>query len=363
MKNQELGRPHLTVSVYMWYNFQALERGNYMSGAQPSDFHKLRDFFDRRKVVFILALVISSLVVTGFVWSQKSVSIVADGNNSTVHTLYNNPIKILAQAGIYLGPKDEFRMSTETIINGTKIEVRRAVPVTIVFQDKTEVITTAKITVGELAESLGYSAESSKTIPAQSTELAPMMQVTIIALSEKLVTQTLPIPAPVIRQPDAAMEINEEETTNSGKDGVKEVTEKVHFENGQQVSSEVVSEKTVEPPIPQIIKVGTRDTIQTSRGARRFRNVRVMEASAYTPDNGSGSGITASGIPARRGVIAVDPRVIPLGTRVFIPGYGMALAADTGGDIIGDRIDVCVESTAEAWSYGRRAVKVYEIAD
>ena len=62
---------------------------------------------------------------------------------------------------------------------------------------------------------------------------------------------------------------------------------------------------------------------------------------------------------AQRGVVAVDPSVIPLGTRLYIPGYGMAVAADTGGAIVGDRIDLCMESYGEAMDFGRRTIKVY----
>jgi 3D (Asp-Asp-Asp) domain-containing protein len=61
--------------------------------------------------------------------------------------------------------------------------------------------------------------------------------------------------------------------------------------------------------------------------------------------------------------VAVDPDVIPLGTRLYIPGYGLALAADTGGDIVGNRIDLCMEAHSDAWSFGRRMVKVYILAD
>ena len=84
-----------------------------------------------------------------------------------------------------------------------------------------------------------------------------------------------------------------------------------------------------------------------------------MEATAYLPTDGSVHGITATGIPARHGIVAVDPDVIPLGTRVYIPGYGMALAADVGGAIVGDKIDLCMEDYSEAMRFGRRAVKVY----
>ena len=86
---------------------------------------------------------------------------------------------------------------------------------------------------------------------------------------------------------------------------------------------------------------------------------RSMEATAYLPTDGNGSGLTAMGIMAARGVVAVDPQVIPLGSRVYIPGYGIAIAADTGGAIVGDRIDLCMESYGEAMDFGRRNVEVY----
>ncbi len=73
----------------------------------------------------------------------------------------------------------------------------------------------------------------------------------------------------------------------------------------------------------------------------------------------NGNGITATGLRARKGIVAVDPRVIPLGTRVFIPGYGEALAADTGGWIKGNRIDLCFETLEEAFRFGRRKIRVY----
>ncbi len=95
----------------------------------------------------------------------------------------------------------------------------------------------------------------------------------------------------------------------------------------------------------------------------RFKNRMIMEASAYTPFDDGQSGITASGIPAKRGIVAVDPRVVPLGTRVYVPGYGVAIAADTGGAIKGSKIDLCIEDYNEAIRFGRRKVEVYILAD
>ncbi|MBN2073081.1 MAG: hypothetical protein JW770_03945 [Actinobacteria bacterium] len=73
----------------------------------------------------------------------------------------------------------------------------------------------------------------------------------------------------------------------------------------------------------------------------------------------NGDGITAIGLRARKGIVAVDPGVIPLGTRLFIPGYGEALAADTGGWIKNNRIDLCFETLQECYGYGRRKIRIY----
>ena len=98
----------------------------------------------------------------------------------------------------------------------------------------------------------------------------------------------------------------------------------------------------------------------TSRNiAGRSSRAIVMEASAYLAGDGDGAGITATGVPAVRGIAAVDPDVIPLGTRLFIPGYGEAIAADTGGAIVGNKIDLVMDSYGEAMDFGRQDVTVY----
>ena len=73
------------------------------------------------------------------------------------------------------------------------------------------------------------------------------------------------------------------------------------------------------------------------------------------------SAYTATGTPCRRGVIATDPNFIPLGTKVFIPGYGYAVAADTGGAIVGNVIDVAFDSVAECYEFGRQFLEIYII--
>ncbi len=101
---------------------------------------------------------------------------------------------------------------------------------------------------------------------------------------------------------------------------------------------------------------------------RNASRVMYLEATAYTHAqpggciNGTGDGLTALGIPVREGVVAVDPNVIPLGTELYIEGYGNALAADTGGAIRGNKIDLFFSTNSRAMQFGRRTVRV-EIID
>ena len=101
------------------------------------------------------------------------------------------------------------------------------------------------------------------------------------------------------------------------------------------------------------------EVVETPQGYLDYSESLNMEATAYLPTDGGGAGITAMGIPATYGIVAVDPDVIPLGSRVYIPGYGEALAADTGGAIYGYRIDLCMEDYYQAMDFGRRNVTVF----
>ncbi len=121
--------------------------------------------------------------------------------------------------------------------------------------------------------------------------------------------------------------------------------------DGVVVHSREVSRKLVQEGTPGAKRIGNReDTIGT---------VYRMEATAYHPSDGDGLGITATGTKAGYGTVAVDPDVIPLGSSVYVPGYGMAVAADTGGAIIGNRIDLCMEEFDECWEFGRRDIDVF----
>jgi len=131
--------------------------------------------------------------------------------------------------------------------------------------------------------------------------------------------------------------------------------------SGNRLVEKKLTNTEREEPQHAIFSIGTQG-YAGSRGSYVRGRVKVMEATAYDPSAGLGkraTGRTATGMRAQYGVVAVDPRVIPLGTHVFVEGYGFAIAADTGGVIKGNRIDLCLPTDRECRIFGRRKVKVH----
>jgi uncharacterized protein YabE (DUF348 family) len=167
------------------------------------------------------------------------------------------------------------------------------------------------------------------------------------------------IPFPVEHRPDPNLYQGHTQITEVGADGLKQETYQILVQNGKPIRQTLVSTQEVKSPTPEIIAYGTRELVDRGGQVLQFSREMTMLATAYWPDPAWSSGYTATGIKAQYGVIAVDPAVIPLGTRVYIPGYGVAIAADTGSAIIGDHIDLCFDTAAQAEDWGVRIVRVF----
>lgn len=170
------------------------------------------------------------------------------------------------------------------------------------------------------------------------------------------------IPYNLILEPESGMAYGKEEIITVGINGTKEVTYRIRRENGSDISRTIVAEKIVKPAVDQHARV----SIGWKRDEARqllAKDVIWMDATAYDPgyeSNGKWTGMpTAYGLKVGYGVVAVDPRVIPLGTSLYIEGYGYAIAGDTGGAIKKMRIDLGYNTRPEALRFGRREVKVY----
>ena len=170
------------------------------------------------------------------------------------------------------------------------------------------------------------------------------------------------------------MDVGTERVAKPGEEGVRERQFKVVIEDGKEIGRKLLKDAIVLTPINMIMEYGTVLNHKTARGDTiRYKKVLDMRATAYTAsfkDTGkhpgdSGFGITSTGIHAKKGVIAVDPKVIPLGTRVYVevagstPDYGFAVAADTGGAIRDNKIDLYFDDQSFVDRWGVKRVKVY----
>lgn len=149
-----------------------------------------------------------------------------------------------------------------------------------------------------------------------------------------------------------------------GVNGIRVVSERVTTWDSTVVDRQVLTRAILRKPQRGVILAGVPDSVSQFPVGLRYRRVATlitMVATAYTAGSASpwSTGYTATGVLARYGVVAVDPRVIPLGSHLFIPGYGFAIAADTGGAIIGNRVDLCMDSLVDAINFGRQVVRVY----
>jgi 3D (Asp-Asp-Asp) domain-containing protein len=190
--------------------------------------------------------------------------------------------------------------------------------------------------------------------PPLATLVTDGMTITIARVTCEITYERYTIPAPTITRFNRRMTVKPV-VVRAGKPGVGEMTRVTWKKDGVVSETWTQSPRTVTRPVPTMVLRGNLP----SRGERR---VLRMVATAYDPGPLScgrrATGHTAIGMHAGRGVIAVDPRVIPLGTRVHVEGYGYAIAADTGGAIRGHKIDVCFPTRYQALRWGRRTVTV-----
>lgn len=143
----------------------------------------------------------------------------------------------------------------------------------------------------------------------------------------------------------------ETKVTKEGVKGEDKVTYEVITLGGEEKSRKEIARETVKKPVTQIVAEGTAVSYN---GERYSRVIRVV-ATGYTHTGNR----TATGTWPHRGTMAVDRRVIAMGSYGYVPGYGEVHAEDTGGAIRGNRIDLFFNSRGQAVSWGRRTVDLY----
>ncbi|MGH2369268.1 MAG: ubiquitin-like domain-containing protein, partial [Chloroflexota bacterium] len=291
----------------------------------------------------------------------------------------------LRAVGIDLHSADLVRPPAETpFAPGIRVTILRARPVAIVAHDLQVETRTRATTVGDLlAEQHVVLGPLDRIEPPVEAAVPAWGTVRITRVHEENRQEFQVVPFRTQVRLDPSLPSGSRRRLRAGVTGlIKRVTE-IAFEDGVEAGRQVIGETVVRRAVDQVIVVGPaavpvvsvpvpRD--EPAPGAPQrlpdgtpVRRTLTMEATAYDPGPISTGkwpghpayGITAIGMRAGHGVVAVDPRVIPFRTRLYIPGYGYAVAGDTGSAIVGNRIDLGYASYGEAIRWGRRTVTVY----
>ncbi len=231
---------------------------------------------------------------------------------------------------------------------------------------RTVTIRTAAATLGEALREAGVSiGPRDKVFPDPDIPVTEGLKARVMRIEVREVTVNEQIARQTVRKPTASLRPGHSRLGDPGEDGLQKVTYRLTYADGKRVLKERVSSEVVRPARPRVVLYGQGSPLP-SRGFFS-RKVMVMTATAYDPGPRScgpyANGRTSTGMKAGRGVVAVDPRVIPLGTRLYIEGYGFAVAGDTGRAIKGAKIDLGHDSYSAALRFGRRPVVVHIIDD
>ena len=325
-----------------------------------------------KKTYMICAIILTTLIsIITYNALNFEVAIAMGTKIEHVNTFSKTVNDLLKEEKIELGKNDKVLPGLNVNLkDDMEITVKRAFKVKLRLDGKKkEIITTENDVKGLLKEEKVILSDLDKVEPGLDEKIKENDEIAITRVTEKLETSKEQIPFTIQTAYDDSIELGKVEKVQNGSYGQKETTYKITYKDGKEASKIVVSEKIVANPTDEIIKKGTKNFIVTSRGeVRRFVKSFVVSASAYTAGPEStgkrpgdrGYGKTSLGTQVRHGVVAVDPRTIPLGSQIYIESMDMiATAEDTGGAIKGNKIDIYMNELSRAKSFGRRSIKVY----
>lgn len=277
----------------------------------------------------------------------------------------------LHERGIVVGDRDYVAPALDVPLSDhLTIVYRPAVPVSIFnSHQRLDVVSNAETVAALLDEQSVHVGPNDVVQPALDEPVPANGSVRVTRVVSWDKTEKRKIGEQVVHRIDFSLSPGTTKIVAKGAPGEREVMVRFTQRDDQAVSASIVSSYVVKKPRPRIIAEGVGEYAAFERFARGgiehtsyvAANALAMIATAYTANCIGCSGITASGRPAGHGIVAVDPGVIALGTKLFIPGYGFAVAGDTGGAIRGRRIDLGFNSIRDAMLFGRREVVVYRL--
>ncbi|EJO5346155.1 DUF348 domain-containing protein [Clostridium botulinum] len=342
---------------------------------------KIKEHFSngpKAMLIVVVILMTAGIIITNM---RKTIIVSIDGKeNQKITTFKKTYAEALSSKDIKVGPKDKVHPKLNSKIeDGSKLEIKKAVKVNVEVDGKKIAIKSAEDNIGNMLKKEGIKLRKlDRVSPKKEEKIKTGLKVKVTRVEEKIIKTKKGIDYKTVVKEDDSLEKGDKKVVRSGENGHKEVTIKVVYENGKEKLRKVVSESIKKQPVSKVVAMGTKVTSVNALsrggsvdGSPSGRSLR-MRATAYTSsyeDTGKspgspGFGITATGTTARRNPggyssIAVDPRVIPLGAKVFVEGYGYAIAEDTGGAIKGNVIDLYFNSNVQVSNWGSRWVNVY----
>ena len=236
---------------------------------------------------------------------------------------------------------------------GLSVRLRRALPVVLDDGGEARRLRTHSTTIQELLTEQEISLDVDDYVqPATDGGLLRDMTVRVVRVHDEFFIEEVPVPFEVVQVADPTLELDEREIRHWGREGASRTRVRVHYENGIETSRASEATWLEREPIHRATHYGTKvvlRSVDTPWGTYDYWRVLRMLATSYnaptagTPFDAPYYGFTRLGWVARKGLVAVDPRVINLRQPLYVPGYGPAIAADTGSAILWRRIDLCYD--------------------
>jgi 3D (Asp-Asp-Asp) domain-containing protein len=230
-----------------------------------------------------------------------------------------------------------------------------------------QTIATHAATVADALTEAGITlSHTDRVQPAPTARITSGLPIVVTRVRMTLENENVPIPCGSVFKMSADVSPGHIQPGRSGVPGILTKTFLTSYVNDHCTSRKLIKRTVTRQPVPSETLAGIRVREARALPSRagtynRMRSIN-MTATGYSPYEGSSRGLCATGMRAGYGVVAVDPRVIHLGTRLYVEGYGYAVAGDTGGAIKGHRIDLGHTTYREAENVGRRHVKVWVLA-
>ena len=344
-----------------------------------------RGFKGSRVLVFRTCTIWMVLMVAVFLLTQtafaKNTYVISDGTRVFTYESYaTDPQAVLEEAGLELKESDTF--ISETVRGSTTLTVQRSLTVYVDYHGQTMEVAANEETVGQLLARLNiYPGENDVLSADLDKQVYDGMELQIREIFREEQTYTAAIPHETSYVYSDAMAEGMEQVMTVGKDGEMSCTALVTYVNGKETEREVLRQNVTMNPVTEVIAVGTglrESGIPTGRvvidensitlptgEVMTYTGTMQVRASGYTHTDAGCDMITYTGTTVHIGTVAVDPRYIPYGTRMFIVSndgsyiYGISVAEDCGGAIKGDRVDLYFPTTAECFQFGRRNCTVY----